>query len=138
MTLRSRAQAVEYALGQITHPSQSWAGLCQSFVRHCHNTPGGWAPSAYDAWLKVPAANRHTGAFADIPHGAAVYFKRNHAGQERPGHVVISLGNGLCVSNDIYRHGMVDRTPMKVFEPHWNMAYLGWSFWTPWGVVKES
>lgn len=127
-------QARVYALGQIHDPSQSWAGLCQSFVRHCHGVPS-WALTAYDAWLRIPAQHRHSG---DAPLGAAVYFERNHAGAERPGHVVFSLGDGMCVSNDIYRHGMVDKAPISVFAPHWNMRMLGWSFWTPYGYMPKA
>jgi hypothetical protein len=125
-------QAIAYGLGQITHPSQNWQGLCQSFVRHCMGVAG-WAPTAFDAAEKVPTANRHTDAFKDVPAGAAVYFK-HAAGDPRPGHVVLSLGGGLCVSTDIYRRGMVDKAPLSVFGPHWSMTYLWWSFWTPFGV----
>jgi hypothetical protein len=92
--------------------------------------------TAYDAWLQVPAAHRNVSA--DVPLGAAVYFKRNHVGAERPGHVVFSLGGGMCVSNDIYRRGKVDIAPIDVFEPHWNMRLLGWSFWTPFGFLSKS
>lgn len=136
--MHSVPQAEQYALGQITHPSQSWKGLCQSFVRHCYGV-NSWAPSAYDAWLKIPADKKHTDAdFHAIPAGAAVYFKRNHAGQERPGHVVFNLGNGICVSNDIYRSGQVDKCPNNIFIAHWNMAYLGYSFWTPFGFMPKA
>lgn len=128
-------QAEAYALGQISHPSQSWKGLCQSFVRHCYGVPG-WATTAYDAWLKIPTDHQSHSDFKAIPAGAAVYFK--HAtGDPRPGHVVFSLGNGVCVSNDIYRSGMVDKAPTGIFVPHWNMTYLGWSFWTPFGYMPK-
>lgn len=132
--MRTASEAVAFAQAQITHPSQSWAGLCQSFVRHAHGVPA-WAPSAYDAWLKIPAKHQHHTPYEQIPAGAAIYYKRNHVGAERPGHVVVSLGDGSCVSNDIYRHGMVDQAPAGIFIGHWNMTYLGWSLWTPAGMV---
>ena len=133
--MHSIQQAEDFGHGQIHAPSQSWAGLCQSFVRHCFGVPG-WAPTAYDAWLKIPEVHRVTGPIGSAPRGAAIYFKRNHVGQERPGHVVLATRTH-CLSNDIYRHGGIDVAPRDVFVGAWNMKYLGWSLWCPWGLMSE-
>lgn len=137
MPLRSVPEALAWGTGQVSHPSRSWKGLCQSFVRSSMGAPA-WAPTAYDAWLKVPQAHRNDGSLALVPAGAAVYFERNHRGAERPGHVALSLGGGRCLSNDIYRAGMIDEAGLSVFGPSWNMTYLGWSFWTPFGFMGKS
>lgn len=134
--MRTASEAIAWGTAQVTHPTQSWKGLCQSFVRSCDGVAG-WAPSAYDAWLKIPDAHKHAGGHpADAPAGAAIYFKRNHVGQERPGHVVLATAKN-CLSNDIYREGHIDFAPRDIFIAHWNMAYLGWSLWTPFGEVKQ-
>lgn len=131
--MRNINEAIAYGRGQIDHPSQQWVALCQSFVRNCYGVPA-WAPSAYDAWLKIPVKHRQLGPIEQAPRGAAIYFKRNKAGSERPGHVVLATKTA-CLSNDIYRHGGIDNAPRTVFEPKWNMGYLGWSLWTPYGVL---
>lgn len=134
MTVRNIDAAVAWGRGQITNPTQSWRGKCQSFVRSCDGV-GAWAPTAYDAWLKIPDGHKHAGG--DIhaaPRGAALYFK--HAtGDPRPGHVVLATKT-RCLSNDIFRAGMIDFAPRDIFLSKWRMSYLGWSFWTPYGEVK--
>lgn len=132
--MRSVDDAIAWGRSQIDQPTQQWACLCQSFVRQCYGVPA-WAPSAYDAWLKIPLNQRGTGHISAAPRGALIYFKRNHEGQERPGHVVIATKT-QCLSNDIYRHGMIDVSSRDAFEHAWNMKYLGWSLWTPFGVMK--
>ena len=131
--MRSVDEAIAWGRNQVDHPTQSWSILCQSFVRNCYGV-GAWAPSAYDAWLKIPDKHKNTGPITEAPRGAAIYFKRNRAGQERPGHVVIAT-KSKCLSNDIYRHGKIDVAPRGVFETAWNMKYLGWSLWTPAGEL---
>lgn len=95
-----------------------------------------WAPTAYDAWLRIPAGHRVEGGdVLSAPRGVALYF-RHASGQPRPGHVVFSTVTH-CMSNDIYRHGKIDVAPRTVFASHWNMRFLGWSGWTPFGVIGE-
>lgn len=131
--MRNVDQAIAWGLSQVSHPTQSWRGKCQSFVRSCDGV-GPWAPTAYDAWLRIPAAHRHEGGLpSDAPRGAALYFK-HASGDPRPGHVVLAT-KAACLSNDIYRSGMIDVAPRDVFITHWRMTYLGWSLWTPSGDV---
>jgi hypothetical protein len=94
-----------------------------------------WASTAYDAWLKIPGAHKNlAGSVHDAPRGAALYFMHAH-GDPRPGHVVLATKTN-CLSNDIYRSGMIDVAPRDIFIAHWGMTYLGYSFWTPFGEVK--
>jgi hypothetical protein len=87
--------------------------------------------------LKIPDKHRNTGDINAAPRGAAIYFKRNQSGKERPGHVVLAT-KSMCLSNDIYRKGMIDVAPRDIFIKAWNMSYLGWSLWTPFGTIKEA
>ena len=133
--LRTVDEAIEWGQGQIDNPTQSWKGLCQSFVRSAMHAPA-WSTTAYDAWLRIPEKHRNTGPIEEAPRGAAIYFKRNHVGAERPGHVVLATKTG-CMSNDILRPGMIDRAPRDIFIKKWNMVYLGWSTWTPFGEMQS-
>jgi len=131
--VRDVDQAIAWGRGQVSHPTQSWHGKCQSFVRSCDGVPA-WAPTAYDAWLRIPAAHKTFGGkTSDAPRGAALYFKRG-SGDPKPGHVVLATKTH-CLSNDIYRSGMIDVAPRDIFIAHWGMVYLGWSLWTPDGQV---
>jgi hypothetical protein len=132
--MRNIQGALDFGHEQVTNPTQSWKGLCQSFVRNSYGVPA-WAASAYDAWLRIPDAHKSTGPIESAPRGAAIYYKRNHPGQERPGHVVLAT-KANCLSNDIYRSGMIDVSARDIFMSHWNMKYLGWSLWTPYGTIK--
>lgn len=132
--MRSIDEAIAWGRGQITHPTQSWKGKCQSFVRSADGV-GAWAATAYDAWLKIPDAHKTAGGdIHSAPRGAALYFK-HAAGDPRPGHVVLATRTA-CLSNDIYRSGQIDVAPRDIFIGHWHMTYLGWSLWTPFGVMK--
>ena len=132
--MRSIDEAIAWGRGQVTHPTQSWKGLCQSFVRSCDGVSG-WAPTAFDAWEKIPAAHKTAGGdIHSAPRGAALYFK-HAAGDPRPGHVVLATRT-QCLSNDIYRSGHIDVAPRDIFISHWHMTYLGWSLWTPFGTMK--
>lgn len=132
--MKTIQQAEDWAHAQISKPSQSWKSQCQSFVRQAYGV-GSWAPSAYDAWLKIPSKQRHFSVIEDAPRGAAIYFK-HRVGDPRPGHVVIATEHN-CLSNDIYRSGEIDVAPRDIFISKWNMEYLGWSLWTPFGVIGE-
>jgi hypothetical protein len=132
--MRTIDEAIEWGRGQVSSPSQSWQGKCQTFVRSCDGV-GAWALTAYDAWLRIPAAHRSdAGSVHDAPRGAALYF-RHASGDPRPGHVVLATKSN-CLSNDIYRKGMIDCAPRDIFASHWGMTYLGWSLWTPSGEVR--
>lgn len=126
---RTVNDAIKWSRGQITRPSQSWKGLCQS---HCRTAYGvqAWAPSAIEAWKRTPNDKKHKGGKpSDAPRGALLYYS---GGQY--GHVALAIGkktNDKCLSNDYMRQGRIDVTP-RTF-PRWGLKYLGWSNWTPYG-----
>ena len=123
--------AIKWSRGQITDPSQSWSGLCQSHCRTAYGLPA-WAPSAIEAWRKIPAKEKHRGGKpSDAPRGALLYYEIG-----KYGHVAIATGiktSDKCLSNDYMRQGRIDYTP-RTF-PRWGAKYLGWSAWTPYGRI---
>ena len=122
--------AIRWSRGQITEPSQSWKGLCQSHCRTAYGLPA-WAPSAIEAWRKTPKQYRHPGKPEDAPRGALLYYEIG-----KYGHVAIATGiktNDKCLSNDYMRQGRIDYTPRRF--PRWGVKYLGWSDWTPYGRI---
>lgn len=134
---RSVDDAIAWGERQITHPTQDWTNLCQSFVRQSYGT-GAWAPSAKDAWYSIPKGERTAGGSPlDAPRGAAIYFTAGSAG-----HVALCVGksgSSKCLSNDYVRRGKIDYAP-RTF-PAWgsiSASYAGWSFWTPYGELRPS
>jgi len=126
--------AIEWSRAQITKPTQDWYNLCQSHVRQSYGV-GAWAPSAWDAWNSIPSREKTaTSNPFSAPRGAAIYYR---GGQY--GHVVIAIGkttNTKCLSNDYVRRGKIDETPRDF--PRWGIVCVGWSFWTPYGILAPS
>jgi len=126
-------QVMAFSTGQITHPTQSWQGMCQSHCRHAYGVPA-WAPSAIAAWKRIPNEFKHRGKPEDAPRGAILYYSGG-----KYGHVALAAGKTTkdkCLSNDYMRPTKIDYAP-RTF-PRWGLTYLGWSNWTPYGVLKLS
>lgn len=125
-------EAIAWGRKQIDHPTQSWDGLCQSFVRNCDGIPA-WASSAIEAWGKIGNSEKVAGGTPfDAPRGSAIYFAGGAYG-----HVALCIGkttNTKCLSNDYVRRGKIDEAPRDF--PRWGLTYLGWSFWTPYGELR--
>lgn len=60
-----------------------------------------------------------------VPTGALAFFSTSSAG-----HVMISVGNGQFISNDIHGNGSYTYTTISQIEKGWGSHYLGWS--QPW------
>lgn len=131
---RSVDQAIAWSRSQIEHPTQDWDGKCQSHVRQAYGVDA-WARSAIIAWERIPDDQKYEGRpISEAPRGAALYYDIG-----RYGHVTIAIGkktNVNCLSNDYVRTGHIDVAPRTL--PRWNAAYLGWSSWTPFGVMDLS
>ena len=131
---RSVDEVIAWSRAQIANPTQDWTGLCQSHVRQAMGL-GAWAPSAIEAWERIPAEHKFTGGkVTDAPRGAQMYYDIGTFG-----HVVIAIGrntDAYCLSNDYIRQGHIDRAPRAL--PRWGAKYLGWSAWTPYGVLDLS
>lgn len=121
---------IAWSRAQMTKPTQDWSGLCQS---HCRSAYGvsAWADSAIHAWGKIPQHFKHAGGKpSEAPRGAVLYYSGGSAG-----HAALAIGHKgkNCLSNDYAHHGRIGVAP-RTF-PRWNLHYLGWSAWTPWGVL---
>jgi hypothetical protein len=122
-------KALEYARSQWKNSTAGWEGHCQKFVRSCYGVPA-WAASAKLAWDKIPAEHKFTVPFEEIPRGAAIYFTMGEYG-----HVMIA-GYQDAFSNDYKRHDRIDPVPRDIPLWHGKRSYVGYSFWTPFGIVK--
>jgi hypothetical protein len=125
-------EAIAWGRGQISHPTQDWTGMCQSFVRQCDGV-GAWASSAIKAYDSIPDSEKVAGGSPfDAPRGSAIYFAGGSYG-----HVALCIGkttNTKCLSNDYVRRGKIDEAPRDF--PRWGLTYVGWSFWTPFGELQ--
>lgn len=119
-------EALEWARGQIDHPSQSWQGLCQSFSRQTWGLPA-FGTSARNAWHAIPDKYRHGPSRPeDIPAGAICYIPDLGT----YGHAFI-MGHKHSMSNDVRRRGRIDYAP-KAF-PWAHGAAIRWADGTPYG-----
>lgn len=120
---RNSAQAIAWARNQITHPSQDWSGMCQSFVREAFGVPPTNYSTAYDAWNRSPHKHPETSG-ANIPAGVPVFWSGGTTGA---GHTVISIGGGQCISTDILRRGKADIASIDGITSSWGENFLGWT-----------
>jgi hypothetical protein len=103
-------------------------GMCQQFVRTCQDLPGG-APSA-NAAARAAAdlGHLHSGWFPPI--GVSVHFDNRRVNGD-PGHVGVSLGDGLIRSTDYPRAGHVGTISIRGMVRVWfnddPANYLGWT-----------
>jgi hypothetical protein len=128
---RTVDQVIAWSRAQSKHPTQSWSGKCQSHCRQAYGV-NAWAASAIIAWKKIPPEYRHDGGKPSAaPRGALLYYSGGEYG-----HVAIAIGRKTstnCMSNDYVRPGEIDSCS-RLF-PRWGLTYLGWSNWTPFGVL---
>jgi len=129
---RGPSEVIAWSRNQIKHPAHSWEGMCQSHCRSAYDVVA-WSPSAIQAWEKIPDSFKHAGGSINAaPRGALLYYSGG-----KYGHVAIAIGkktNDKCLSNDYVRQGMIDVAP-RTF-PRWGLKFVGWSLWTPYGVLK--
>ena len=119
-TTRSIPQAVSWARRQVTAPAHSWFQLCLSFVRQAYGLPAVY-PSAKAAWDNAQDKVRTTRA-AGIPRGVPVFYRGG-----KFWHVVLSLGDGLCLSNDVRRRGRIDVVRLDAITEAWGYPIVGWT-----------
>lgn len=128
---RTVDEVIAWSKGQRDNPTQSWQGLCQSHCRNAYGVPA-WAPSAIEAWKKIPKSEKHVGGKpSDAPRGAILYYSGG-----KYGHVALAIGkktHDKCLTNDYTFMGKIGVAP-RTF-PRWGITYLGWSNWTPYGSL---
>lgn len=123
MQILDGAQAVRNAL----NTSSNTPGLCLNWVDgyygHPHsNIPGLYpVPNAIDGWTH--SSSQHTDA-ANAPAGVPVYFTPT---ANPAGHIVLSLGNGLCRSTDWPSSGVTSTVGIQHLADVRGKPALGWT-----------
>jgi hypothetical protein len=118
---RSVKDAIAWGKSQVTEPTQSWYRLCLSFVRQSFGLPGG-IPDAGTAW-DIAKYKHRTSKAADIPRGVPVFWELPSVAD----HVALSLGKGLCLSNDVAGRGKISVVRIDDITRNWGGTLLGWS-----------
>lgn len=115
VTSRGRA-AMRWAKNRSSYPTRR----CVVFVRSALRVPPRYATPRI---AFANARKRHHSRYSKIPAGVPVYS----AGRTAPGHIVLSLGNGMVRSTDWPRPGRVGTVSLAKLLRTWNHRYLGWT-----------
>jgi hypothetical protein len=128
--MRTFEQAKAFARHEHQQPrAKGWFNCCQMFSRQCVGAPA-FGVSARQAFNNVPEKHRHH--TSPPPPGSIAYYGRADHGA---GHAVFVVEGGKVWSNDILRHGRIDRVDWDIFIPKWGLAYRGWIDANPSGAA---
>jgi hypothetical protein len=118
------AQAVAWAEShETTTYHADYYDRCDHVVGLAYGFSASGSTTAYNHWLAVPSAYKHAGD-RSVPAGGLAFFSGG------AGHVMISIGGGQFVSNDIGGNGTLTVTTIATIESRWGKPYLGWT--QPW------
>ncbi len=109
-------------------PGHCLEAVWQAYYRNgAQDVTGQSEPTAYDAWLHSPTADRRTGTpYDQIPAGVPVYF--GPKASSSAGDIVISVGGGWCVATDIPGHqGVIGKIRLQDRANQIQRPYLGWT-----------
>lgn len=115
------AQAVKRAKQFVNAPAKNWHSLCLQFVRTCYYIAAK-EPNAKKAWENAKFKNKTTNA-KSIPAGVPVFWQTRTVNW----HVAISIGDGKCISTDIFRKGKPDIVSIDTLSKAWEATLLGWT-----------
>ncbi|CAN7542364.1 peptidase inhibitor family I36 protein [Terrabacter sp. LjRoot27] len=124
---RSCSAAVTWAIGMdgkydsALNDASTYSGLCDRFVANAYGWSHSGSTTAYNHWTQIPSTYRH-GGDRSVPAGGLAFFSNGGAG-----HVMISIGGGYFMSNDIDVNGRIDKTTIATIENRWGQNYLGWA-----------
>jgi hypothetical protein len=116
---RSCRDAVRWALAQSDGPAV-WHRKCLHFVARAYGWAASGIPNAGGFWAAV--AEKHLGD-PNPPAGALVFWSTSTP----DGHVAISVGGWMVVSNDIAGAGSIAAVPLTAITARWHATYLGWA-----------
>lgn len=116
---RDCQNAIRWALAQTDGPAV-WYRRCLNFVAQAYGYSKSGVETAALYWATSPA--RIVGDL-NPPAGALVFWD---TGQPE-GHVALSAGNGVVISNDIGGVGTITAVRLVDLTERWNATYLGWS-----------
>lgn len=118
------AQAVAWAKSHETTTYHSdYYNRCDHIMGLAYGFPASGSTTAYAHWQAVPSSYKHAGD-RNVPAGGLAFFSGG------AGHVMISIGGGTFVSNDIHGNGTFTETTIAQIESSWGKPYLGWT--QPW------
>lgn len=134
-------QAIARAQFQSAHGPPFGAGQCMMRTRMLYDAPaigdfdGDGSPDAEDGWKFAKLKHPFHGDYSAVPRGVPFWWS---GGSHDNGHVVVTLGGGLCESTDIKRTGFYDQVSLSRIHEQWGLTPLGWTedidgvrVWTP-------
>jgi cell wall-associated NlpC family hydrolase len=119
------AQAVTWAKNHVGVTSSDYDHRCDHVVALAYGRSASGHNSAAAHWSAMPSQYKHSGT--TVPAGGLAFFSIPNS---TAGHVMISIGGGKFVSNDIVAAGKLSETTIATIESKWGGHYLGWS--NPW------
>ena len=119
------AQAVTWAKNHVGVTSSDYNHRCDHVVALAYGRSASGHNSAAAHWSAMPSQYKHSGT--TVPAGGLAFFSIPNS---TAGHVMISIGGGKFVSNDIVAAGKLSETTIATIESKWGGHYLGWS--NPW------
>jgi hypothetical protein len=119
---RNAKEALAWAQSQHRDGGTEWNGLCLQFVRTCYAVDAHY-PSAAEAWRAAEHKHRETDG-DNVPRGVPFFWT---GGSQGFGHVVISVGGGLCWSNDIKVNGGISLARIDDITRRWGLKPQGWT-----------
>lgn len=130
--MRRGNAACKWGRAQVDRPIKDFERLCLQFVRMAFDLPAVF-PDAGTAWDRAELKHRTTDPNT-IPRGVPVFWELPSVAD----HVALSLGGGLCLSNDVKRRGRIDVVRIDSIRTAWGAQLLGWTedlngarVWTP-------
>jgi hypothetical protein len=121
-------QAFKTAREEHQHPSRSWKGRCQEFVRTILGQTVGRYGSAYAQWINCPDSRKHKGGDPkNAPLGSALCYK----GSGPNGHIMLKAhpfpnGSPAAWSNDLVEPGKIHKVSVYAPTRVWGQKYLGY------------
>jgi hypothetical protein len=117
--VRTKRGAIEWGRDVMESRVASFRGLCLMFVRLCFNVDA-LMPDAKAAWFDSDQKHPQRDPLK-IPRGYATFFK----GGEH-WHVCLSLGRGLCLTNDTGTPGTINVARLADIERAWGYELMGY------------
>ena len=122
--------AIAYAVRQMNSGSRDWHRWCLRLVSVSYGSVYAGIPTAYEGCLLMQRRglmHAPTKDYKSIPRGAVLWYDGNATGNWA-GHVVISVGGGKAISNDVpVTDGRVAVVDISYFEDRWGQRFMGWS-----------
>jgi hypothetical protein len=116
---RACQDAMRWALAQVDGPPV-WHRRCLNFTARAYGYTVSGVESAALYWASAVDAHPND---ENPPAGSLAFWDTG----TDDGHVALSLGSGLVVSNDIEGRGTIAVVPLDELTGRWSARYLGWA-----------